>query len=224
MILLPSIASADPLALGQALSGIKQWPYLHIDIEDGNFTPNLTFGMKTVSALCGKAGSMEVDVHLMVTNPMEYLPQLAQLGVCAVSAHIEALPFPMRFLHRAHQLGMRAGLAMNIQTHWSRTEPFWPLCDHVLVMTSEPDEAGEKLYAPALDKALALAAKLPPKVGLHVDGGVQEEELQRLHEAGASAVVLGRQVFGCPDPLQQLEYLVTRYGLRKGTCGTAGMK
>ena len=83
MKLMPSIASADPLAVGEVLKNLEAWPYLHIDIEDGNFVPNITFGMKTVRALCKEAGKRYIQVHLMVSHPESYLDGLAACGVAA---------------------------------------------------------------------------------------------------------------------------------------------
>lgn len=207
MRLLPSIASADPMHLQNELTRIAGWPYLHIDLEDGNFTPNITFGMKTLSAICAQAGSSSIDVHLMTTDPCFWLEQLAGKPVGSVAAHIEALPFPMQFINRAHALGMKAGLALNIKSAYTETEPFWGLVDYLLVMTCEPDLAGEMLYRPALDKALSLARRLPDRIELYADGGLTPEAVKELETNGAAGAVLGRLVFSVTDPLQVLNDL-----------------
>ena len=204
MKLLPSIASSNQLQIQSEIDRIARWGHLHIDVEDGNFTPNITFGMKTVSAICEYAKNMIIDVHLMTTDPCFWLEQLAGKPIHAVSAHIEALPFPMQFINRAHELGMKAGLALNIKSSGLETEAFWDLADYLLVMTSEPDCAGEKLYRPALDKAIFLAWKLPSTIELYADGGLTFEALQELCQAGAAGAVLGRLVFSSEDPLQTL--------------------
>jgi len=211
MRLYPSIASADSLAYGRELERIAAWGTLHIDIEDGNFTPNITFGIKTAGAICGKAAGKEIQVHLMARDPCRYLDALASLGVRTVFAHIEALEYPMVFLNRCRQMGMEAGLALNIKTPVSSIEPFCPLLDAVLVMTSEPDGDGERVYLPAVEKALRAAAVLPEGVKVAADGGLGERELERLADAGAYGAVLGRLVFRSEDPLKILKNLEGRF-------------
>ena len=208
--LLPSIASADTLNLGAVLDALAGWPYLHIDIEDGNFVPNITFGMKTVGAICRYARGREIQVHLMTRHPEGYLDALADCGVGAVIAHIEALDYPMVFLNRCRSLGMKAGLALNMKTQIRDTEIFWELTDQLLLMTSEPDFAGEALYEPALKRAVALAerfAREKHRIELYVDGGLTEDALRCLAAAGASGAVLGRLVFSHPEPLRFLQEL-----------------
>lgn len=207
MELLPSIASADQMHLQAELESIENWPYLHIDIEDGNFVPNISFGMKTVSAICKHAGKKAIDVHLMTTNPLFWLEQLDGKNVRRVAAHIEALPFPMQFINRAHALGMEAGLALNLKSIGVETEPFWEIADYLIVMTSEPDFAGEALYRPALDKALSLARRLPESLALYADGGLTPEAVRELSAAGAAGAILGRLVFSAKSPLQVLNDL-----------------
>lgn len=204
MKLLPSIASANQLQLQTEMDRIAHWPNLHIDIEDGNFTPNITFGIKTLSAICEHAKGIVIDVHVMTTDPCFWLEQLAGKPIHSVAAHIEALPFPMRFINRAHALGMKAGLALNIKSSALETEPFWDLADYILVMTSEPDSASEELYRPALDKAITLATKLPKNLELYADGGLTPEALKELNKVGAAGAVLGRLVFSAKDPFQKL--------------------
>lgn len=204
MKLIPSIASADPLHLGDELKRIAEWPYLHIDIEDGNFIPNITFGMKTVSAICKQAVNSIIDVHLMTTDPFFWLKQLEGKPLRSVSAHIEVLPYPLQFIHLAHSLGMKAGLALNIKTPLSIVEPFLGLADYLLFMTSEPDGAGEELYAPALDRAIKAAIRLQGDVEIYADGGLTRCALRELSKAGAKGAVLGRLVFSAEDPLQEL--------------------
>lgn len=206
--LLPSIASADTLKLGEVLDALAEWPYLHIDVEDGNFVPNITFGMKTVRAICQYAGDRVIQVHLMAYHPEGYLDALADCGVDAVIAHIEALDYPMAFLNRCRSLGMKAGLALNMKTPIRDTEIFWELTDQLLLMTSEPDHAGEKLYEPALERAVSLAERFghgKHRMELYVDGGLTEDALRRLAAAGVSGAVLGRLVFSHPDPLRFLQ-------------------
>jgi ribulose-phosphate 3-epimerase len=189
--ILPSIASADMLDLRASLG--KTGDYVHIDIEDGNFVPNITFGMKTVSAVCAAARGKEIDVHLLVTNPLGYLDALAELGVAAVCAHIEALPYPLEFLNRARALNMRAGIALNIRTPLVAVQEIREDIDYLLLMTAEPDDKGCQLYPPALRRAMEAATAWP--VPVIADGGLSWEAVAALEAKGVFAAVLGRQYF-----------------------------
>mgnify|MGYP001385392072 CR=1 FL=1 len=189
--ILPSIASADLMNLRGALE--KTEDYVHIDIEDGNFVPNITFGMKTVSGICAAAKGKKIDVHLLVTNPLAYLDELQWLGVHAVCAHIEALPYPLEFLNRARTLDMKAGIALNISTPLAAVQEIREEIDYLLLMTAEPDDKGCKLYPPALRRAMEAAATWP--VPVIADGGLDNSAVTALEEKGAYAVVLGRQYF-----------------------------
>lgn len=210
MKLLPSIASADPLAIGSALQALESWPYLHLDVEDGNFVPNITFGMKTVRAICKAPGDKRIQVHLMVRQPEPYLEELACCGVDSVVAHLEALDYPLSFLNRCRALGMRAGLAINIKTPIEPLNIFLGVADQVLLMTSEPDFTGNQLYEPALERVEKLVGSLPDRVELYADGGLGKEALLRLFRAGVHGAVLGRLVFQESNPLTGLQEL-TRF-------------
>ena len=113
MKIIPSIASASQLDLKCQLDRIRDVPYIHIDVEDGNFLPNITFGMKTVKEMAAYSKA-ELDVHLLTTNPIKYIQELSKSGISAVCGHMEALPYPLEFLHEVRQAGMKAGLALNL--------------------------------------------------------------------------------------------------------------
>lgn len=201
MKLLPSIASADQMRLADEIARISGWPTLHIDVEDGNFLPNITFGMKTIRgvAAAATAAGMQLDAHLLVNRPMEYIEPLAELGVGMLCAHIEPMLYPLEFLNRTRRAGMKAGLALNFATPLAVLEPFWPAMDYLLLMTAEPDALGNALYEPALQRAIR-AIKEHPKIPIFVDGGLDRAALARLKEAGCAAAVLGRLCWGARDP------------------------
>ncbi len=207
MRLFPSIASSNCLAYGRELERIGAWQELHIDIEDGNFTPNITFGLKTAGAICREAAGKDIHVHLMAREPGRYLETLASYGVKTVFAHMEALDYPMVFLNLCRRLGMEAGIAFNIKTPVSAAEPFFPMMDSVLVMTSEPDGGSECLFRPAFEKALRAIETVPRSVKVIADGGLREPEVARLSAAGAYGAVLGRLVFAADNPMQVLKNL-----------------
>jgi len=203
MRLLASLASADVLQMGREIERMADWPDFHLDIEDGNFTPNITFGQKMLEAVAAKIAPRRLDVHLMVTQPLAFLPALAQARAASVSAHLEALRFPLRFLNGARALGMKAGLAINVGTPWEAVLNFTEAMDFLLVMTAEPDGLGERLNRGALDKAVAAASRMP----VYADGALDAQALGRLAKAGAEGCVLGRAVFQAPDPLAAIRTL-----------------
>ena len=208
--IIPSIASADQLRLSDELARLKDTPFLHIDIEDGNFLPNITFGMKTIRAVTN-ATAAATDAHLLVTNPSNYLEPLSRCGVGRVCFHIEAAPYPADLLNRIRRCGMKAGLAFNFKTSVREAIPFLSSLDYVLIMTSEPDD-GECLFCEAiLEKIREARALLPPHISIWVDGGVGEAQLPLVTEAGADTIIMGRAVWQAADPAAQIRRLEAMY-------------
>lgn len=215
MKLFASIASADPLNLAGEIRKLNQWPWLHFDIEDGNFTPNLTFGQKTLASVGKFVAPRQLDVHLMTTNPLAFLEAVHGSGAASVCAHLETLRFPLLFLNRARQMGLKAGLALNLGTPLSAAAPFMEALDYLLVMTAEPDGQGERLSRTALTKAITAARELPVQV--MADGALDEGAVSALAGAGAAGCVLGRLVFGASTPHEKLETLLRQTKLEGGT-------
>lgn len=202
MKIFPSIASAEQLHLAQEIDRLNGWPWIHFDIEDGNFTPNLTFGQKMMKAAGQYIAPRQLDVHLMANDPMAFLVPARESGAGSICAHIEALRFPMLFLNTARQMGMRAGLALNIGTPLEAVQPFLKQMDYLLVMTAEPDGEGDQFHPHAFEKALTAARTLP--VDVMADGALSREAVMELHRAGAAGCVLGRLVFRAENPHQRL--------------------
>lgn len=192
--ILPSLASANQMCLGDEIRRVASLGCLHFDIEDGNFVPNITFGMKTIKSACAIAKGAACDAHLMVTNPEDYLDALADNGFEAVAFHWEAAPYPMRLIHRIHALGMRAGIAINPRTPACEIAGYLDSADYVLVMSSEPDGAGECFQERALDK-IRFFREQAPSLEVIVDGGVNRDNFRDVVSAGADGVVLGRAIF-----------------------------
>ena len=211
MVFLPSIASADPLALREGLESLGDWPFLHIDIEDGNFVPNITFGMKAVRAICEEIQGKEMQVHLMTKHPENYLGELALCGVSSVIAHVEALDYPMDFLNHCKCLGMKAGLALNMKTPVSSVDMFFGCMDELLLMTAEPDGMEQALYPVALKRAVEMAQEKGRDFKVYVDGGITAVHMAQLWKAGTDGVILGRAVFKKQNPLKFLRQLEEIY-------------
>ncbi len=202
-MIIPSIASANPMNLQAELDRISSIPNLHVDIEDGNFVPNITFGAKTTKALAA-AFHGELDVHLMTTDPEQHLGWLAETGIKTVCAHLEALHYPKQFLQCARALGMRAGLAINLRIAVEELCSYLDALDYVLVMTSEPDGVDQAFFPGAFARVAAVRALIPPAAHLWCDGGITPDLLAQLAAAGMDTAVMGRAVFNAPDPVQAL--------------------
>ncbi|OUM96520.1 MAG: hypothetical protein BAA02_02425 [Paenibacillaceae bacterium ZCTH02-B3] len=196
MIISPSIASADPLNLEAAAATVSAGPYtdLHVDIEDGNFIPNITFGLKTVRELRKKT-RLPFSFHLMVTRPYRLAEQIADLGPSIVFGHVEALDYPLDFIRFVRRLGVPCGLAFNPKTP---VEPYLyalEAADGALIMTSEPDGRGQQFLPAMLQKAEKLKTLALPG-GLWADGGITPDRFGQLEEAGVTHAVMGRAIFG----------------------------
>ncbi len=204
--ILPSIASADPLALRDEIAQIQSIGRLHLDIEDGNFIDNITFGLRTITAIAREFhGSL--DAHLMTTKPECWLQPLAACGVSAICGHIEALPYPRQFLRHARSLGMKAGLAFNLKTGPTDLLPYKNDLDYVLVMTSEPDYGEQAFFECSFKRIEQFRNLLAPETELWCDGGICPGHLPRLRASGASVAVMGRAIFSDDNPKNRLDLL-----------------
>lgn len=191
----PSIASADPLCLGHELKRLgSDYATLHVDIEDGNFVPNLTFGLKTVRAL-RTVTDKPFSVHLMVTCPETYIEELAGLNCEVIFVHAEVSLYLQRLLKQIHSHSIRAGLALNPISDIQQYEYLIDKADAVLYMSSEPDGEGDQFLPGVLGKI-----RRYPGVENWIDGGVSQSQLKSVAEAGIDHVVMGREIFGSPNP------------------------
>jgi ribulose-phosphate 3-epimerase len=195
----PSIASADPLALRDSLRRMGKIPQLHVDIEDGNFVPNITFGMAAVREIA-RCTTIPLDAHLLVASPGAYLADLSACGLAAVAVHYEAADYPLDLLGSIRNTGMRAGMALNFKTSAEALVPFAAALDYVIVMTAEPDARGMRFHPPMAEKIARARALLPEQVEVWADGGIGEVEIPLVAAAGADTVVVGRAVWGSADP------------------------
>ncbi len=196
--ILPSLASANQLCLEQEIQKVQHLGRLHFDIEDGNFVPNITFGMKTVKSACSILRNVCCDAHLMVTNPEDYLEELSELNFSAVAFHWESVAYPMRLIHAIHKRNMKAGIALNPRTSASSVTDYLSKADYMLLMSSEPDRAGEKFQEQVLGK-IEFMRRSNPDLEIVVDGGIDEMNFGRIAVSGATKAVIGRAVFQAKD-------------------------
>jgi len=197
--LAPSILSADFGRLGQQVAEATEAgaDYIHVDVMDGCFVPNITIGAPVVAAIRHWT-NLPLDVHLMVVAPESQIEQFVNAGADIVTVHIEACPHIHRVVQMVKGLGVRVGVALNPGTPIDVLEEVLPSLDLVLVMTVNPGFGGQTFIEPMLDKVARLRAELDRKglaAELEVDGGINAQIAPRLVAAGARVLVAGAAVF-----------------------------
>jgi ribulose-phosphate 3-epimerase len=203
-VVLPSVMSADMLALGAQLDALiaAGARVAHVDVMDGHFVPNLTIGPDFTRAVAGPfhaAGGL-VDVHLMVSRPGEMIPLFAPMAD-AITVHVEADPHPHRLLGAIREAGCRAGLALNPGTPVEHVAELVDELDYVNVLAVNPGFAGQSFITTTPARIARLRALLPDRVVIEVDGGIGRATLPGAREAGAAMFVSASSIFGAPDPV-----------------------
>ena len=211
----PSLLSADFGHLDRDIDMINRSKadWLHLDIMDGVFVPNISFGfpaMEAVVKLCRKP----LDVHYMTVRPEQFIERTAKLGAMMMNVHYEACIHLHRTVQEIHAAGMKAGVTLNPSTPVSVLEDIIGEVDMVLLMSVNPGFGGQKFIENSVQKVRRLR-ELILQMGSHalieVDGGVQAETAARLVEAGADVLVSGSYIFKSPDPLKTIEELKAQY-------------
>ncbi len=198
----PSILSADFANLQAAAESVGSADWLHVDVMDNHFVPNLTLGVPVVESLA-KVATQPLDCHLMIEDPDRWAPAYVEAGAASVTFHVEACRAPVRLARELRGMGARAGMALKPATP---IEPYTDILgevDLVLIMTVEPGFGGQEFLdvcLPKIERARRLLDKRGGDVWLQIDGGVSAETIERAAAAGADCFVAGSAVFGADDP------------------------
>lgn len=201
--LAPSLLSADFSRLGQQVAEIERAgaQVIHVDVMDGHFVPNISFGAVVMKSLLGKT-KLPFDVHLMIENPDQYLESFVTDNTEIITVHAEACPHLHRTVQHIKSLGVRAGVALNPATPLSVLDYVLEDLDLVLIMSVNPGFGGQKFIPSQLDKIRALKAmkeQRNPKLEIAVDGGINLDNIKTLADAGVELLVAGSMVFDAPD-------------------------
>ncbi|RDI95378.1 ribulose-phosphate 3-epimerase [Meiothermus sp. QL-1] len=208
----PSILTADFARLGEQIQEAEAAgvDWIHLDVMDGRFVPNLTFGPLVVEAI-RRVTRLPLDVHLMIVEPERYLKDFAQAGADWITVHAEATPHAHRAVQQVKELGKKAGLAINPATPLEALLPLLPELDLALIMSVNPGFGGQK-YIPAsterIRRLAVLREHLNPGCLIEVDGGIKPENVAEVYRAGADVVVAGSALFNNRPVAENMEKLL----------------
>lgn len=210
-IIAPSLLAADFLKLDEAVAIINnsEADWLHMDVMDGHFVPNISFGMSIIGQV-GRVLKKPMDVHLMIEQPGRYVGQFAKAGAETITVHYEACPHLHRNIQQIKDLGVKAGVAINPHIPVSFLEPVVEDLDLVLIMSVNPGFGGQKFIFETLHKIRQLRQMMQDrnaKALIEIDGGIGLQNAAKVMEAGADVLVAGSAVFGSENPVDTISKL-----------------
>ena len=208
MLLAPSILSVDFLHLGDTIEIINrsEADWLHLDIMDGVFVPNISFGFPVIGCIA-KIATKPMDAHLMIVEPQKFISQFRDLGICALSVHYETCEHLHRVVHKIRGSGMKAGVAINPHTPVEALTDIINELDYVLIMSVNPGFSGQKFIHGSIDKVRRLKAMIDQKklqTLIEVDGGINIETGKLMIDAGADILVAGNSIFNTQNPEEMM--------------------
>lgn len=211
-IIAPSMLSADFGHLAEACRMVNESNagWYHLDIMDGVFVPNISYGFPVVKAIAENA-KKPLDAHLMIVEPDRYIEKFAKMGVEYLSVHYEACPHLHRSIQNIHNVGMKAGVALNPHTPITSLEYIAEYCDYILLMSVNPGFGGQSFIDNVLRKVSDLRQMLDKKgldTLIQVDGGVSPKNAKALFDSGANILVAGSAVFSAPDPAEAIDQML----------------
>ena len=208
VIVVPSILSADFSKLGEDIKTVENLgaDWIHVDVMDGHFVPNLTIGAPVVKSI-RKVTKLPLDVHLMIDNPEKYLDDFILAGSDIITFHYEASQNPSELILKIKEKGVKAGISIKPKTSAKEIFPFLNEVDLVLVMTVEPGFGGQKFMQDCAEKIKEIRSIAPENLIIEVDGGINQETAKICKEYGVNALVAGNYIYKSEDIKKAIESL-----------------
>ena len=212
-ILSPSLLAADFTKLGQQLEQIEKGgaQYIHLDVMDGIFVPNISFGIPVIQSI-RKSSNLIFDVHLMIVEPERYVEAFRKAGADIINFHVEATKYPAETLSKIKELGAKTGITIKPNTPVSEIVPYLENIDMVLIMTVEPGFGGQKFMAEKMEKVKELVKIREQKnlsFDIEIDGGVNMDNVKDILDTGVNVVVAGSAIFGAEDVEKRTKEFLT---------------